>query len=106
MQFKESNYQSQQNFKQRYIIKSAIGRGAQALVKKAIDRESQTKVAIKVFKKSMMDFEAHQQAQNENIFLQSLDHPCILNQVDYFEDSEYVCIVTELMATNMNTFLS
>ena len=47
--FKTSEYESSTEFKERYDIIDDIGRGGQAFVKKAIDRQSDEMVALKIF---------------------------------------------------------
>lgn len=51
-----SDYRSRAEFYDRYRIKELLGRGSQAQVRLAFDQQTQTMVAIKIFKKTSLSF--------------------------------------------------
>ena len=80
-----------------YDVGQLLGSGGFAEVYRARLRSSQTEVAIKVIEKSKIkEANAIQRVLSEIKIQRSLRHPCILNLIDYFEDSRYVYIVLEL----------
>ena len=90
----ESNYR---NIKDDYKIESTIGRGSFALVKRAKNRQTQVKYAVKVLSKKKMTEEDLIGMQTEIEILKSLDHPNVVKLIDVYEDERHICLVMELM---------
>lgn len=85
---------------------SEIGSGGQAYVKEAIDMDTNEHVAIKIYKKSQMNFKDLNKAYLENEISRSLQDPTIIPNIGYFEDQEYICLIFELMHANLRALLS
>ena len=102
----QSDYVSLKTFKQRFHVLSEIGRGGQAYVKEAVDLQNNQHVALKIYKKSKMTLTNLNQAHFENDITRTFDDPTILKNIGYFEDQEYICIIFELMHTNLRHLLS
>lgn len=62
-------------------------------------------VAIKYYKKKELTFEHLEWALMEHKLIKNIDHPNILQCLGYFEDTDYVCIVTELMQSSISDYL-
>ena len=90
----ESNYR---NIKDDYKIESTIGRGSFALVKRAKNRQTSVKYAVKVLSKKKMTEEDIIGMQTEIEILKSLDHPNVVKLIDVYEDERHICLVMELM---------
>ena len=102
----QSDFANMKTFKQRFNVLSEIGRGGQAYVKEAVDLESNEHVALKIYKKSKMSLTDLNQAYFENDITCIFDAPTILKNIGFFEDNEYICIIFELMHTNLRCLLS
>ena len=106
IEYMQSDYVSLKTFKQRFHVLSEIGRGGQAYVKEAVDLQNNQHVALKIYKKSKMTLTNLNQAHFENDITRTFDDPTILKNIGYFEDQEYICIIFELMHTNLRHLLS
>ena len=71
-----------------------------------MDLETGQHVALKIYKKSKMSLEDLIQAHFENGLTSTFDDQTILKSIGYFEDHEYLCIIFELMHTNLRCLLS
>ena len=89
-----SNYR---NIKETYKIEGTIGRGSFATVKKAKNRASGVRFAVKVLSKKKMNDEDKISMQTEIDILKQMDHPNVVKLVDVFEDERHWCLVMELM---------
>lgn len=85
---------------------SKIGIGGQAQVSEAIDQLTGTSVAVKIFKKRKMSFNDLYQAYSEYNVVRQLNHPSILAPISYFESKQYICVVFDLMASDVRGLLS
>lgn len=83
-----------------------IGRGGQAYVKEAIDLQSHQHVAIKIYKKSKMTLDDLNAAHAENQITKNLESSSLLRRIGFFEDTQYLCIIFELMQLNLRRLLS
>lgn len=81
-----------------YTLDKTLGKGQFGLVKLAVHRQTNKKVAIKqVKKKNMTHIEVFQQRREIEV-LKMCQHPNIIKLVDLFENSEYYYIVLDYMA--------
>jgi serine/threonine protein kinase len=86
------------NVFQYYTLENTLGKGQFGLVKLAIHKHTNKKVAVKqVKKKNMTHIEVFQQRREIEV-LKMCQHPNIINLVDLFENSEYYYIVLDYMA--------
>lgn len=78
----------------KYILGDTIGEGGAGLVRKAIDRESGAKVAVKTLR--------HAESPHEVAALQACDgHPHILRLMDQFHHDGELHLVTELASEDL-----
>ena len=103
--FVESEYPSRNEFTKRYQVISTIGFGGQARVKEAFDVITKETVALKIFKKNSMSLFALNAANYEHSIMKQFDHPNILKTKAYFEDTEYLIIVYELLSSDLRALL-
>mmetsp|Transcript_7555 Transcript_7555/g.16440 ORF Transcript_7555/g.16440 Transcript_7555/m.16440 type:complete len:543 (-) Transcript_7555:288-1916(-) len=75
------------------LFPKLLGEGNYGTVRECIHRSSWRTYAIKTIDKSKILRLDH--LQNEIRLLKSIDHEGILNMVDYYEDADYVHIITE-----------
>ena len=80
-----------------YKIEATIGKGSFATVKKAKNRETGERFAVKVLSKKKMTEEDKIAMQTEIEILKQVDHPNIVRLIDIFEDERHWCLVMELM---------
>ena len=85
------------NIKETYKIEGTIGRGSFATVKKAKNRASGLRFAVKVLSKKKMNDEDKASTKTEIDILKQMDHPNVVKLVDVFEDERHWCLVMELM---------
>lgn len=83
------------NIKELYKIEGTIGRGSFATVKKAKNRTTKQKVAVKVLSKRKMSDTDLAALRQEIEILKQVDHPNIVKLIDIFEDERHVCLVME-----------
>ena len=93
----ESSTDHYRNIKETYKIEATLGKGSFATVKKAKNRATGERFAVKVVSKKKMTDEDKASLQTEIEILKSLDHPNIVNLIDVFEDERHWCLVMELM---------
>ena len=80
-----------------YKIEGDIGTGSFAVVKKATNKKTGEKVALKMIPKGLLSEEEKIGLQNEIDILTHVDHPNIVKLFDVFEDDYYYTLVMELM---------
>ena len=85
------------NIKDVYKIENTIGKGSSATVKKAKNRETGERFAVKVLSKRKMSKQDMERLRTEIDILKTLDHPNIVKLVDIFEDERHICLVMELL---------
>ena len=80
-----------------YRLEGDLGQGSFATVKRATNRRTGEKVAIKIISKSQLNEEDKIGLQNEIDILTHVDHPNIVKLYEVFEDLESYSLVMELM---------
>ena len=85
------------NIKETYKIEATLGKGNFATVKKAKNRATGERFAVKVLSKKKMTEEDKAAMKVEIEILRQVDHPNIVKLVDVFEDERHWCLVMELM---------
>ena len=81
-----------------YIIKKEIGKGSYAVVKQALHRPSQMRVAIKMYDKiSLFDIQKKNSVNREIEVLKILNHENVLKLYEVIETSKYINVITELI---------
>ena len=81
-----------------YLIGKDIGKGAYAVVKYAIHKPTNRKVAIKIYEKSkFIEPNRLKNAQREIQILHKINHPNILKLYESIETEEYIYLVLELV---------
>lgn len=80
---------------QYYELKEIIGKGRYGVVRLAIHKKTQAKVAIKVLKKANMKMSEIDLVKREIEILKLCQHPNIIRLLDTFENLEYIYIVME-----------
>jgi calcium/calmodulin-dependent protein kinase I len=85
------------NIKETYKIEGTLGKGSFATVKKAKNRATGERFAVKVLSKKKMSEEDKIAMQTEIDILKQVDHPNVVKLIDVFEDERHWCLVMELM---------
>jgi calcium/calmodulin-dependent protein kinase I len=80
-----------------YKFEGDLGQGSFAIVKRASNRQTGQKVAIKIIKKYELTDEDKMGLQNEIDILTHVDHPNIVKLYEVFEDIDHYSLVMELM---------
>ena len=81
-----------------YLIGKELGKGAYAVVKFAIHKPTNRKVAIKIYDKSkFLEPNRLKNAQREIQILQGLDHPHVMKLYESIETNEFLYLVLELI---------
>jgi len=78
-----------------------LGTGGSSVVREGINRETNQRVAIKILDNydNVEDASDEEEAFWAEIeIIKQLDHPCVLNVYDFYEDSEHYYVVLELLA--------
>lgn len=84
---------------QNYFLGKEIGKGAYAVVKYAIHRASNRKVAIKIYDKAkFQDSSRLRNAQREIQILKKLNHSNVLKMYEAIETEEHLYLVLELIS--------
>lgn len=104
--FLQSEYETIDEFNERYQIIRTIGMGGQAHVHEAVDQQTGTNVAIKIFKKRKMTLTGLMQAHQEYSMMKKMNEEKILSPHAYFECNRYICIVTDLMGSDVRELVS
>ena len=89
----------------RFKVLNTIGLGGQAYVKEAIDLVSSEPVALKIFNKQHMSLFALNAAHREYKIMKKVQHENITQVKGFFEDTEYIIIVLELMTSDLRQLL-
>ncbi|CAK66434.1 unnamed protein product (macronuclear) [Paramecium tetraurelia] len=88
-----------EQFKAQYKVGSRIGQGAYASVRVAIQIETDTKVAIKIYEKTKIkDLQRRKGVRREIEILEKLDHPNIVKILDTVESNNHVNIILEYVS--------
>ena len=74
-----------------------LGEGHYGIVQRGESKENGKKVAIKTIKKSKMIKADYELIRRENSILKLVRHPNLVTLLDYFEDSENIYIIMELL---------
>ena len=82
-----------------------IGKGGQAVVREAVDKQTKEPVALKIFKKQNISFWGLNAAYSEYQFMKEINHPHVLRTRAYYEDTDYLIIAYELMSSDVRTLL-
>ena len=85
------------NIKETYKIEGTIGKGSFAIVKRAKNRATQERFAVKIMSKKKMTKEDLINMENEIEIFKQVDHPNIVKLIDVFEDEGHWCLVMEYM---------
>lgn len=80
-----------------YEIKDTVGKGKFGLVKGAVHKKTNKKVAVKVMSKAEMTTSDVELQMREIEILKMCQHPYIIRLLDVFENQEYIYIVMELL---------
>ena len=67
------------------------------MVKRAKNRATGVKYAVKVLSKKKMSEEDLIGMQTEIEILKTVDHPNVVKLIDVYEDERHICLVMELM---------
>lgn len=74
-------------------------------MKEAIDMETNEKVALKIFKKNQMNVHGLNAAYFEHSMMKKLQHKNILACRGYFEDSDYLILVLDILSSDLRALL-
>lgn len=80
-----------------YKFEEELGRGAYAIVKKALHRETGARYAIKIIDKKNLEEEDESSLHMEVEILSQMDHPNVVRLVEIFDAGEIIYLVMELM---------
>jgi len=86
-----------------YGLGEVLGTGGSSVVREGIHKETGQRVAIKILDNydNVEDASDEEEAFWAEIeIIKHLDHPCILNVYDFYEDSEHYYVVLELLSGN------
>jgi len=86
-----------------YDFGEVLGTGGSSVVREGIHKETGQRVAIKILDNydNVEDASDEEEAFWAEIeIIRQLDHPCILNVYDFYEDSEHYYVVLELLSGN------
>lgn len=93
----EDKTKKYRDIKEFYKIEATIGRGTFGTVKRAKNRATGERFAVKVLSKKKMNQEDIDAAQTEIDILKRVDHPNIIKLFETFEDDRHFCLVMELV---------
>jgi calcium/calmodulin-dependent protein kinase I len=82
---------------EKYDVKEEIGRGAFSVVKTAVERKTNHKVAIKFIEKKFVDKQDLVLLAREIDIMKKVDHPNILKLKEVYETDEIIALVMELV---------
>ena len=94
------------SIKDQYKILNKIGCGLTSTVKRVKERASGEFFAVKIFTKSKMNQYQIQCAEREASILESIEHANIIKLHKYFQDENYICVVTDLMQMTLLDYLN
>jgi hypothetical protein len=86
-----------ENLDEEYELKNDLGKGKFGLVKLAIHKKTNRKVAIKLIGKKDIEYSDLEMIKNEIEILKVCQHPNILKLYDVFENSSYIYLITEYL---------
>jgi len=79
-----------------YKLGKIIGHGAYAFVRLATHKDTNKKVAIKIYEKNKLGDSMKKKAvQREIIALSKIEHPNIIKMLDLVETNRQICIVMD-----------
>jgi calcium-dependent protein kinase len=78
------------------LLNPPIGKGAYGEVRKGLHRVTEVIRAIKIISKNHTSAEDHEKLKQEVEILRKLDHPNIIKVYEFYQDSRFFYIVTEL----------
>ena len=85
-----------ESIRDRYSLSGVVGNGAYGNVFKAVHKQTNTPVAIKVIPKSVLqDPDARVHFDNEISITSTIDHPLIAKLYEVIDGSDGICIVSE-----------
>ncbi|KAI8613903.1 kinase-like domain-containing protein [Chytriomyces sp. MP71] len=86
-------------FEAKYILQSVLGSGSFSTVRLAVNRETGTKVAVKMIEKSRFAFndKVMQALESEVQIMRSLSHENIVQFLDHFEERGIIYIIMEFV---------
>lgn len=82
----------------RYKTIRKIGSGSFGTAQLATSKASGAEVVVKMIDLSSMSDDEKRSAKREASILGALHHPCVLSHIETFEDSGFLCIITEYCA--------
>lgn len=80
-----------------YELGMPLGKGKFGMVREGTHKQSGEKVAVKIIKKSKLSVEKLALAKREIEIMKVCQHLNIISLLDYFENSDYIYIVLELL---------
>ena len=85
-------------FKRNYLVGKVVGEGAYAIVRVAIYKPDNKKVAIKIYEKTKIkEIQRKKSVRREIRILQLLEHPNIVRIYDVVETNHHLNIVMEYL---------
>ena len=85
------------SFKSIYSLGEILGEGAFSVVKLATNKKTKQKVAVKIISKSGLSEVDELSLRQEVAILKDLNHPNIVQLVDYFEEPKEYMIALEFL---------
>jgi NIMA (never in mitosis gene a)-related kinase 1/4/5 len=82
----------------RYKTIRKIGSGSFGTAQLATSKSNGEEVVVKMIDLSSMSDDEKRSAKREASILGALHHPCVLSHIETFEDSGFLCIITEYCA--------
>lgn len=90
----------------RYVLHEELGAGGMGTVYRAVDRQTDTEVAVKHLKPEMARAELIERFKREGEALRELNHPNIVKMLDAVEENDNHYLVLEYLARgDLNTLL-
>jgi len=94
------------NFFDYYAIVGTIDKGPTYILKYGNHKTTKEKVTIKIIEKIKLKTEELRNLKYEVEIHKTCNHPCILKFIEYFENSEFIFIVTERDEKNLKQFIT
>ena len=89
-----------------YRIGKCIGQGSLSVVRVAQNKTTSNLYAVKLINKKGLSKHRIRCCIFEAQILQELDHPNVITFYELFQDEKHLCILTELMTTDLHTHLN
>lgn len=86
-----------ENLDEEYELKHELGKGKFGVVKLAIHKKTNRKVAVKIIGKNNIEYSDLEMIKNEIEILKVCQHPHILKLYDVFENSQFIYLITEYL---------